>query len=290
MAEIESGQTHATFWDVAVKAHGKRTSIVPLDSVELCGLERRFVGSIHHITRCGSTTLLQQFGALDRVFGLSEPFIFLQLLGRNSADPDLAKRRVQRLAALFGRGLAPLADHIVVKWPTLLCRHAQLLHAALPELQSVFLVRNAVEILASIEREPLGGMDGLAAELLCGPGETADGINASDKLAVTARMLAANCRWIVKSRPTRLVTYEALPAVGWEKVAPAFGMALAPEQIAQMAVQAGVNAKRSDTRFLTDSTEKQRLASPQVRSLAQDILQPAIDDACAAMRSIDDND
>jgi hypothetical protein len=285
MADISSDKIDATFWTLALEKHAKRKAIVCLDDVELDGSDSRFIGAIHHITRCGSTTLLQQFGALDRIFALSEPFVFLELLGRASADRSKAALRVRKLACLFGKAFAPVADQIVVKWPTLLCRHALVLNQALPDVASVLIVRDAVEILASIEARPLGNMESVASDLLCGPDESITTDPAPVGLTLTARVLAANCRWIAQSKSTRLVEYTRLPSSGWQDVAPHFGLELTDAQIAAMQSVASTDAKSPHRAFANDTDKKRREASPLAQILAQQILRSTIDEARAALKS-----
>ena len=285
MAEIASDKFDATFWGLALERHAKCSAIIKLDDVELDDSAARFVGAIHHVTRCGSTTLLQQFGALDRTFALSEPIIFNALLARASADQSKAAMRLQKLAWLFGRAFAPVADQIIVKWPTLLCRHAQVLNVALPHVPSVLIVRNAIEILASIEARPLGNMENVVPQLLCGPDESSALTPAPTGLALTAKLLAANCRWIAQSKQTCLIDYTQLPDAAWQYVAPAFGITPTTAQIEKMQKASGVNAKRPFVNFVSDSADKRRDASPLAQSLANDILQPAIDEARAMLKS-----
>ena len=285
MADIDSDKIHATFWEMALKKYAKRTAILKLDDIVVYGGEARFIGAIHHITRCGSTTLLQQFAALDRTFALSEPFIFNELLSRASADYSKAPMRVRKLACLFANGFAPIADQIVVKWPTVLCRHWQLLDDALSRQASVVIMRNAVEILSSIEARPLGNMERVLPQLLYGPGEPPALTNEPIGLALTAKLLAANCRWIAQSKQTTLLDYTQLPVAGWQIVAPIFGITPTATQIAQMQNASAMNAKQPDISFVSDSADKRRDASPLAQSLARDILQPAIDEASAALSS-----
>ena len=285
MAEIDCDKIHATFWEQALKRYAKRTAIIKLDDVVLDGTDTRIVGSIHHITRCGSTTLLQQFGALDRIYALSEPLIFYELLGRATADCSKAAIRVQKLACLFGTAFAPVADQIIVKWPTLLCRHAQVLNQALEHVRSVVIVRNAVEILASIDARPLGNMDGVSPELLYGPSEKIAGTTEPVGLAMTAKLLAANCRWIAQSAQTRVVEYAQLPEIGWQHVAPFFGITPTADQIVHMQMASSINAKQPELSFVSDSSEKRRSASPLAQDLAEQLLQPGIDEVCAALES-----
>ena len=285
MAEIASDKIYPMFWRLALERDAKRTAVITLDDVVLDGNDARFIGAIHHITRCGSTSLLQQFGALDRIYALSEPMIFFELLGHASADQAKAAMRVQKLACLFGKGFAPIADQIVVKWPTLLCRHALVLNEALRDVPAVLVVRSVIEVLASIEARPLGNMHDVKPELLCGPNAALAPTPEPTGLALTAQLLAANCRWITQSIKTRIVDYTQLPIAGWQHVAPAFGITLGQAQIAQMAQSASANAKQPDRAFVADSPEKRRDASPLAQSLAKQILQPAIDEACAALKS-----
>lgn len=285
MADIDSDKIHATFWGLALEKHANRTAVIKLDDVVLDECSARFIGAIHHITRCGSTTLLQQFGALDRTFALSEPFIFNELLARASADQSKAAMRLKKLACLFGRAFAPVADQIIVKWPTLLCRHAQVLNDALPHVPSVLIVRNAIEILASIEARPLGNMENVVPQLLYGPNESPALTPAPTGLALTAKLLAANCRWIAQSKQTCLIDYTQLPDAGWQYVAPTFGLTPTTAQIEKMQKASGVNAKQPFVNFVSDSADKRRDASPLAQSLAYDILQPAIDEARAILKS-----
>lgn len=285
MAEIDSDKIHETFWGLALEKHAKRTAILKLDDVALDGNDARFIGSIHHITRCGSTTLLQQFGALDRTVALSEPFIFNELLSRATADLSKAILRVQKLACLFGKGFAPIANQIVVKWPTLLCRHAQVLNDALPHVPSVLIVRNAVEILASIEARPLGKMENVEPRLLYGPSESPALGAEPIGLAMTTKLLAANCRWIARLTQTHLVDYTQLPDAGWRDVAPIFGITPNATQLMKMQKASGVNAKQPNLSFVPDSADKRRDASLLTQSLANEILQPAIDEARFALKS-----
>lgn len=285
LAEIGSDKIHATFWNTALEKSAKRVSIIKLDDVVIDSISARFIGAIHHITRCGSTTLLQQFGALDRTFALSEPFIFLELLGRSSADQSRTAMRIKKLVYLFANGLAAVADKIVVKWPTIACRHAPMLNRALRDVPSVLIVRDAVEVLASIEAKPLGSMRHIAPDLLRGPDGLAAHTSVTTELARTAILLAANCRWIAQSRHMHWMDYTQLPDVGWQHVAPMFGITPNTGDIARMQQVSAINAKQPRTAFVSDTAEKRRDASPVAQSLANDILQPAIDEACAALKS-----
>lgn len=238
------------------------------------------------MTRCGSTALLRQFHALERVFGLSEPFVFLKLLNKASADPELAPARVRRLVSLFRDGLAPIADRMVIKWPTLLCRSAAVLAEALPEAPMVFIHREPEEVLASIEARPLGKVSDLPAELFAGPDDKSISAEPAHGLGAVSRMLAANCRWIAQTSSVRRLDYAQMSDAAWLDVAPYFGFVLSAADRAAMEAEAARDAKNRDGTFVPDSLDKRRDASPEARRLAADVLLPALAEVKAKLSPV----
>ena len=286
MAEIDSDKIDATFWAQAIEGHAKRKAIICLDDVELDGSDACFywryppyhplrIDGIAAAIRCVGS----DFCTIGTIYFFGAPSAHL-------CHQSKAALRVRKLACLFGKAFAPVADHIVVKWPTLLCRHALVLHEALPDVASVVIVRDAVEILASIEARPLGNMEGVSSDLWCGPGESIPTDPAPVGLALTAKVLAANCRWIAQSTSTPLVEYAHLPDVGLQNVAPHFGLKLTDTEAGQMQRAAGVDAKSSHRVFANDTNKKRREASPLAQELTERVLQPAIDEARLALPSV----
>lgn len=284
MARIEAAALDRTFWEDCVR-DARIEAIVALDEARIDALDARVCGQIFHMTRCGSTALLQQFAALDGVQVLSEPMIFIELLGRGSADRDLTRTRFLRLLSLFTIGLAPVASRIVVKWPTLLCRYASLIHQAIADTPALFMHRNPVEVLASIEARPLGKVDSIKPKWLSGPdGELAG--NGNSQLSLVAQLLAVNCQWIAREPSVRTLDYARMPEAGWDQVAPYFGIALDDDQRTRMVRAAQFDAKRQHQVFKGDSSAKQAQASSLARQLAADTIAPALAGALSAMPSL----
>jgi hypothetical protein len=284
LGEISQGRLEATFWDDAISRHARRNALVQLDSIPLDDRPLGVAGTIHHMTRCGSTALLRQFSALDRVFSLSEPLIFIKLLARASADPDLDVARVRRLVSLFRDGLAPIADRLVVKWPTLLCRSAAVLAEALPGVPTVFIHRRPEEVLASIEANPLGKVDALPPHLMAGPGEDTLATGAAmSGIGAVARALATNCRWIAQADGVRRLDYADLPEAGWRDVAPFFGFVLSAAQSTAMSAEAARDAKNPRRTFVPDSARKRKNASVEARRLAVVEMAPALAEVTARL-------
>jgi hypothetical protein len=272
LARIESEALGRTFWEDCVR-DARVEAIIALDEVSIDLGRPRVCGQIFHMTRCGSTALLRQFAALERLSVLSEPMIFVELLGRNTQDRDLARTRLRRLLSLFATGLAPVATRIVIKWPTLLCRYATLIHEAIGDVPALFIHRDPVEVLASVEARPLGKVDSIEPKWLSRPGGEASGPGDS-QLARVAQLIAAHCLWIARE-----------PA-GWNRVAPFFGIELDEAQRASMARAARFDAKQPQRLFKGDGSAKQAQASAQAKQLAADMIAPALAEALLAMQTL----
>jgi len=276
-------------WDEAIGRHARRTSLVPLDSIPLDDRALGLIGAIHHMTRCGSTALLRQFAALEGLAGVSEPMIFFKLCNRLEVDSALAAPRVRRLISLFRDGLAPVAERMVIKWPTLLCRWADLLAAALPEVPMVFIHRRPDEVLASIEARPLGNVHDLPPRLLAGPQDDPAQVAPTDGLAAIVAALAANCRWIAQVPSVRRLDFTELPQAGWRDVAPFFGITPTAEQLSAMQSEAARDAKNRNRAFVPDSMGKRVTASPDAQRLASEVLAPALAEVTSNLASVRDN-
>jgi hypothetical protein len=284
MARIEAEALHRTFWEDCVR-DARVEAIIALDSVTIDPQQPRICGQIFHMTRCGSTALLKQFAALEGLSVLSEPMIFVELLGRNTMDRELTRMRLRRLLSLFAVGLAPVATRIVVKWPTLLCRYASLIHEAIGDTPALFIHRDPVEVLASIEARPLGKVDSINPKWLSRPDGESSGTGDS-QLARVAQLVTANCLWIAREPSIRTLDYACMPEAGWTRVAPFFGIELDDDQRASMARAARFDAKQPQRLFKGDGSAKQAQASAMARQLAAGTIAPALAEALSAMPSL----
>jgi hypothetical protein len=284
LARIEAEALNRTFWEDCVR-DARVEAIIALDEVRIDLGQPRLCGQIFHMTRCGSTALLKQFAALEGLSVLSEPMIFVELLGRDTLDRELTRNRFLRLLSLFTVGLAPVATRIVVKWPTLLCRYAGLIKEAIGDAPALFLHRYPVEVLASIEARPLGKVDSITPKWLSGPAGESFG-SGNSQLSRVAQLIAANCRWIACEPSVHTVDYARMPEVGWTQVAPWFGIEPDDAQQASMARAACLDAKQPQRLYKADGPAKQAQASVQTRQLAADIIAPALAGALLVMPTL----
>jgi hypothetical protein len=268
------------FFELA--AEGKITRVVPLDQLPDDG-PSAMIGSIHHMWRCGSTLLCRQLSVLPRVIALSEPYLFSNLLIGHPQPADLLHRRLRQLATTLSEALRPLADRIVIKWPGLLAQHAGELAAAFPAMRSVFLHRDPIEVLASIEQRPLGPTLSLPSRYF-GAKSFVD----PDSLAAVASLLECNISAMRGRSEVKSCNYTRLTGDGTLAVANWLNLPFADDSTAQIAEITRWDAKRSphSQQFSDDSLEKQRKASKLARDLADTLVAPSLSLTLASLSEV----
>ncbi len=230
-------------------------------------------GIIFHMSRCGSTLTSRMLGALPGVLALSEPRAIADVLRYNRFDRgrDPAEQ-ARRLRAVTGV-LAGDARTFVIKTDALSVLDLATFRLAFPRTPWVFLYRDPVDVLLSLQRDPAPEMAqgqrdlgargvGLTADEYCAQALGQICTVAADGLAADGR---DNCR---------AVAYEALPHAVTAVIAPLFG--LTPDAAAMTAVT-GFDARRGDQAFVDDRDARRAGASGEIRKLAAQWVQPALD-------------
>ena len=106
-----------------------------------------------------------------------------------------------------------------------------------------------------------------------------------------ARLMAAYCQAIGRLDPALggLVDYEALPEAVWNRVAPAFGLAIDQRTRDRMSQTSRADAKAPVGRskaFEPDRARKQSSASPALREAVDAIARPALSRLVAALAGV----
>ncbi len=273
---ISVSALNEAFWD-DVCASAPITAVRPLDAEPLPLGAGPLCGAIFHTYRCGSTLLCRQLSALPSVYAIAEPNFLTQLVLGHAQAPPVLRHRIVKVLALLSRGLGSQGQRIVVKWPGMLANHAAFLVEALPEVPMVFLHRDPVEVLASIEQRPLGNADGAPAELGLA-------IPARESSAITqaAMVIAHLCCKVAQVPTIRHCDYKRLDPA---RVARHFGLDPDNTEQAAMAMAGSWYSKAApgSGRFADDSAAKRAGASKEVRQTADQILAPALAVAVAAL-------
>ncbi len=108
---------------------------------------------IYSVGRCGSTLLSRMFNQVDTVLSLSEPDVFSQLVGLRNLEQSNDREVLKLLkACLFFIGKQSLHNEcscLVIKLRSFAIELGDLIKQAFPNTQSIFLYRNAEEMVKS---------------------------------------------------------------------------------------------------------------------------------------------
>jgi hypothetical protein len=239
--------------------------------------ELRPAGLIFHMSRCGSTLVSQMLASLARNVVLSEPRPFDQILrmaSRPELDADEVAHWLRVVMAALGRRRHAQERDLFVKlegWHILML---PLIRQAFPDVPWIFLYRDPLEVLGSLDRlRPRqmlpGGIDTRLLAFVPDPAMSLD--------RYAALVLAQFCRAAIEhygGGSGLLVEYRELPEAGCTRILDHFRLSCAAEELDRMREAARFNAKHPGQRYQDDSEEKRRAASDEMRELAENHLAP----------------
>lgn len=232
---------------------------------------REPTGFIFHLSRCGSTLLAQMLASAVGNVVISEASVVRAMLRRTAglAPADRATW-LRGLISALGRPRNETDERFFVKFEASQITELPLIRQAFPDVPWVFLYRDPVDVLVSLER--LGG-----ADLLPGVIDPAL-LGISRERAVTmpseeynARILAMICRAALEHHDplrARLVNYRDLPDAAWTEVADLFGLELTNESLQCMRARSVRRGKQSGVAFADDTAEKRSAATPAIHAAA----------------------
>lgn len=239
--------------------------------------ELRPAGLIFHLSRCGSTLVSQMLASVPHNVVLSEPGPIDQVLRMASVpemDADRLAHWLRVVTAALGRRRHPQERDLFVKlegWHVLML---PLIRRAFPDVPWIFLYRDPLVVLASLDRlrprQMLPG--GIDPGLLGFKPEPAMSL---DRYA--ALVLAQFCRAAIEhygGGGGLLIEYGELPDAVCPRILHHFRGNCTAEDLARMREAARFNAKHPGQRYTDDSEEKRQAATDEMRELAQAHLAP----------------
>ena len=235
-------------------------------------------GFIFHMSRCGSTLLSQMLAALPRNIVISEASPIDGVLHANWRNPNITdEQRICWLRGLLSAYARPRQgeQHFFVKFDSWHTLELSLIQRAFPGVPWIFLYREPVQVLVSHQRQrgPQVVQGMLPPQWLgLDPATLAD--MTLDEY--TACVLAKICQGALHYRnaDARWVNYQQLPAVLWEELAAHFRLAYSGAEIAAIQQVLPFNAKNPGLYFVGDTKDKEHQATPELRQLAEQWLQP----------------
>ena len=276
MGRIDLKRVTGPFWYADVFRYAAVEQLVPLDSIDIDIDALGLIGTVHHMTRCGSTLVMRQISAVRGLFGVSEPIVFQQLLDGPVAEPALTRRRIRSLVALHRDALQGRAERFAIKWTATMAHHAAALAHALPEVPMLFLHREPLAVMRSIIREPLGepvrGGPAKLAPSLRLAGLAPDAI-IDDPVERLAHLVASACIAAAQAGGMARLDYATLPDATPQAIFPYFGLSIAAEDRTAIRDAARGHSKRPASPFFEPSTCPE---DAKAAALADRIVAPAV--------------
>lgn len=241
--------------------------------------ELRPAGLIFHMSRCGSTLVSRMLAALAENVVLSEPGPLDQILRARARLPGLSDAQLVALlrgmTAALGRKRHAEERDLFVKLEGWHMLRFPLIRRAFPGVPWIFLYRDPLEVMASIELERPRQMM---------PGETDAGLLGLDPVsamamapaAYGARVLERICEAALTHAADggRLIEYRQLPEAALGEMRAHFALRYGADALARMREVARFDAKRPDVPYADDGEQKRRSADAEMRELSARRLAP----------------
>ncbi|MEO8669386.1 MAG: sulfotransferase, partial [Bauldia sp.] len=225
-------------------------------------------GMIFHMSRCGSTLATRLLQQVPGCVVVSEAASINSVLQADAAiiDDETRARLLRLLIRALGRRRFGDERHFVLKLTSWNVCQLDVFRRAFPATPLVWLQREPADVIASLlARPPEWRTDkpvGHAATLE----------SAEFYVRAVARLLQAACGAFPGTMST--VDYSALPEAVWTTIAPLFGWAPSPDDIALMVAQARYYSKDVDRRLYERPPERATASSRSIAGLGAEALDP----------------
>jgi hypothetical protein len=246
---------------------------------EPTAFELRPAGLIFHMSRCGSTLVSRMLAAVPENVVLSEPGPLDQILRARERLPGLTDAQLVALlrgmTAALGRRRHAEERDLLIKLEGWHVLQFPLIRRAFPDVPWIFLYRDPLEVMASLELERPRQMmpGGLDAGLLGLDPASALALTPSDYGArVLERILEAALAHAAEGG--RLIEYRQLPDAASGDVLAHFGLHYGADALARMHEIARFDAKRPAAPYADDSEQKRRRPDAETRDLTERLLAP----------------
>jgi hypothetical protein len=219
------------------------------------------VGLVMHLSRCGSTLLMQSLAHAGCIAPISEATPVNQLLGRSDIPEPERALLLRGLIRALGRPNTT-ANQLpsLVKFTSWNVLFFDIVRAAFPDLPWLFVYREPLEALMSHQRRPAGWLsnDALFAALTLG--HRLPSLAGLDRERRGAAALAAYGEAALAASPTalNLINYSQLPAALLVDVPARFGLHTSTLQQGQIADASRIYSKDGSRSRVFDLASERR--------------------------------
>lgn len=235
----------------------------------------RVAGIIFHMSRCGSTLAGRVLATSPQNVVLSEASPLDWMIRAHVRRPEITREEqinwVRWMVMALGQKRCDEAEDLYIKldaWHTL---YFDLIKEAFPDVPWLFLFREPVEVLVSLERQSGSAVIPGALERITG-NLNFDRMLMCEQGEYPALVLREICQAAIEKSGDELglfVDYERMPEFLWNEMQVHFGLSPTEADIDRMKEACRFNAKSPAVEFSADKTEKQAEASPEIREFAK---------------------
>lgn len=261
---------HETDVDILLSANSEGSSFRPS-------------GLVVHMTRCGSTLVLNALKEARSVAALGEAQPFdrgLRLATSLSSYWSAVGRAILTAGAgIFGRSSVASRDALIIKWGVGGLMGLKVMRAVWPDVPCLILVRNPMEVVVSNVQPPSQWLVQACAVRQTGlapqrhdfgplPGK----ISSTDLVNTCAWMLGRGCEDILSNiDPLCMVLdYENISPASVLAVAERFGLSFSPDGLGRFEQCFNQNAKSRQQIFVGDSERKRQAATLSIQRAVND--------------------
>jgi hypothetical protein len=228
-------------------------------------------GFIFHLSRCGSTLISGCLSELDSTCVFSEPPLLTELLLDNQLSPAELKISLQAFINLQAAAFS-CRPQMIIKWNAWDIFRWDMIRAIYPNVPTIFLVRNPVEILASHQRSVGRHMSGDLSMAAFHPVFSKVNKTASllDFRIRVLQGLLSEMRKHYFPPGVRLVNYRWVNAEGIASIAQHFSLKIKPIEFIKMQKRLGFHSKTPGKVFHSDH-EKQPFNQQECESINKNL-------------------
>ncbi len=235
----------------------------------------RVAGIIFHMSRCGSTFASRALAVSEKNVVLSEASPLDWMIRASVRRPEITRSEqvdwVRWMVMALGQKRWDLAENLFIKldaWHTL---YFDIIREAFPDVPWLFLFRDPVEVLVSIDRQAGSAMIPGSLEHITG-NLTLGRMLACEQGEYPSLVLREICLGAIKNSDDAhglFVDYARMPEFVWNEMQTHFGLSPGDADTARMKAASRFNAKSPAVEFSGDKVEKQAEASPKIREFAK---------------------
>ena len=255
-------------------AFRRLTSIDALRQCSEANPSAQVAGIIFHMSRCGSTVASRALAASANNIVLSEAPPLDWMIRASVRRPEITRSEqvdwIRWMVMSLGQKRSDQAERVFIKldaWHTL---YFDLIKEAFPDVPWLFLFRDPVEVLVSLDRQSGSAVIPGALERLTG-NLTMDRMLRCEQGEYPSLVLREICLAAIKNSDDEqglFVDYQRMPGFVWGEMRTHFGLSRNETDIEQMKEATKFNAKSPTVKFSGDKAEKQAEASPRLREFA----------------------